>query len=59
MMEPLPDYFGEWQLANWMGITRAEMDDMPIHEILQARVTMVALNRAQNEANQGGKRGRK
>ena len=46
LSDPLPDYFGEWQLARWMGVTRAELIDMPVHEVMEAQITMGALNSA-------------
>lgn len=56
--DPLPDYFGEWQLARWMGITRAELIDMPVHEVMEAQITMGALNNADAHKTQpkGGRK---
>ena len=48
-MEPLPDYFGEWQVARWMGVTRADLQDMPVHEVLEAQITMGATNKAERD----------
>ncbi len=59
LSDPLPDYFGEWQLARWMGVTRAELLDMPVHEVMEAQITMGALNEAQAQAQAGKKGGRK
>ena len=52
LQDPLPDYFGEWQLARWMGITRDALQEMPVHEVQEARIVMSALNQAQHAANQ-------
>ncbi len=57
-MEPIPEYFGMWQIARWIGVTPDVLEEMPVHEVEQARVVMTALNRAQNEANDG-KKGRR
>lgn len=59
LMEPLPAYFGDWQLARWMGVTRTQMLDMPIRDVEEARVTMIALNRAQQQANEQAGKGHK
>ena len=48
-MEPLPDYFGEWQVARWMGVTRAALNDMPVHEVMEAQITMAAINKAERD----------
>ncbi len=50
-MEPLPDYFHEWQLARWMGVTRDALQDMPVHEVMEAQITMGAINQAEHEVN--------
>jgi len=48
-MEPLPDYFGEWQVARWMGVTRSVLNDMPVHEVVEAQITMAAINKAERD----------
>lgn len=59
-MDPLPEYFGDWQLARWMGVTRDALDLMPVHEVAEARIVMSALSRAEHEMNKAhGKGGRK
>ena len=60
-MAPLPEYVSDWQLARWMGVTKADLDDMPMHEVTEARIVMAAFNRAEHEAHkaQQGKGGRK
>lgn len=60
-MEPLPEYFGEWQQARWIGVTRDDLEQMPVHEVEEARVVMLALARAERDAHEqasrkGGKR---
>lgn len=50
-MDPLPDYFGDWQVARWMGVTKSDLDEMPIHEIEEARIVMAAINQAEHEAH--------
>lgn len=54
-MDPIPSYVADWQLARWMGCARWELDDLPIREVEEARVTMLAINQAQNDANKGRK----
>ncbi len=58
LSDPLPDYFGEWQLARWMGVTRAELIEMPVHEVMEAQITMGALNNADAQKAQpkGGRK---
>lgn len=51
-MDPLPAYVGEWFLAKWMGVTRDVLDDMPLHEVEQARIVMQAEQRAQKDMNE-------
>lgn len=50
--EPLPDYVADWQIARWMGVTRGDLDDMPLHEIAEARIVMSAENEAQRNARE-------
>ncbi len=51
-MDPLPDFVGDWMVARWMGVTKSDLDEMPIHEIEEARIVMAALNQAEHEAHQ-------
>ncbi len=55
--DPLPGYFGEWQLARWMGITRADLLDMPVHEVMEAQITMGAINQAERDAQKAQHKG--
>jgi hypothetical protein len=58
----LPDYFGAWQLARWIGggTTAADIDAMPVHEVMEARIVMGALNQAERDAHeQQSRKGRK
>lgn len=52
-MEPVPEFFTDWVLARWMGVTLSTMRDMPFAEVEQARVTMNAIDQAQSNAQQG------
>ena len=56
-MEPLPDYFHDWQLARWMGITRDALLEMPVHEVMEAQHVMVGMNRAEAEVQKQAKKG--
>lgn len=48
-MEPVPEYFGDWQIARWMGVTKSALREMPIYEIDEARIVMAALNDAERQ----------
>lgn len=52
MADPLPDYFNEWQLAHWIGVTRQQMDRMPTRDVEEARTTMLALAEGERQRNQ-------
>lgn len=54
--EPVPPYVSDWMLARWMGVTRPQLMGMPVRDVEEARMTMHAINTAQNAAN--GKAGR-
>lgn len=41
-----------------MGITRDAMQEMPVHEVEEARIVMSALNQAQADASRSGGRKR-
>ncbi len=59
-MDALPDYVGDWILARWMGVTKDALDDMPVHEVMEARIVMGAINEAEAARQQpGGKKGRR
>lgn len=62
MAEPLPDYFHTWQIARWIGggTTAADVEDMPVYEVMQARIVMGALHQAEREQqDQQGRKGHK
>lgn len=46
MRDPLPEFFGDWVLAQWLGITRDDLREMPYRDVEEARVTMYAITRA-------------
>ncbi len=58
-MDALPDYFHDWQLARWMGVPKAELDDMPVHEVMEARIVMSALSEAEAAQHTASGKGRR
>lgn len=58
-MEPIPGYVNDWVLARWIGVTIGEMREMPLADVEEARITMAAINQAQDEANRNVSKGKR
>ncbi len=41
-----------------MGVTKADLDEMPIHEVEEARIVMHALNQAEHDAHRKSGKGK-
>ena len=50
-MQPLPSYVSDWLLARWMGVTRTDLQYMPIRDVEEARIVMRAITSAEDAAN--------